>query len=71
MDNIYHYVVTLPPGIDEAVLICADGYTIYTADRLSRDEMRRAYEHALKHIERDDFHADLSVGRIEREAHES
>lgn len=71
MDEIFHYSVPLPPGIDEAILICADGYTIYTADRLSRDEALRAYNHALNHIERGDFQSSMSASRIERETHES
>ena len=43
MDNIYVYVVPLPPCIREMVTPCSDGYTIYLADRLHRVDMLKAY----------------------------
>lgn len=63
-DNIYHYVVPLPQGIDEAVLPCYSGYTIYTADRLTTEERKRAFNHALKHIYKEDWDK-VSVQEIE------
>lgn len=68
-DNIYHYVVPLPEGVNEAVLKCLDGYTVYTADRLDEDGTRKAYYHALRHIKNNDFEKEISVNSIERAAH--
>lgn len=67
MDDIYVYYVPLPEGIDEAVLPCFDGYTIYIDSQLSNIEMERAYKHALEHIENNDFEKS-DVTEIETEA---
>lgn len=64
MDNVYTYLVNLPANVKEVVTPCEDGYTVYIADRLSRTERIKAYIHALKHIQYDDFAAD-SVQSIE------
>ena len=54
MADGYVYFVKFPEGIKEAVMPCAEGYTIYIDERLS-DEMRlRVYQHALEHIRRGD-----------------
>lgn len=55
MPEIYHYVVPLPEGINESIMPCYDGYTIYTADRLTSEERKRAFNHALSHIYRKDW----------------
>lgn len=55
MDNVFVYYVPLPDGIDEAVLPCFDGYTIYINSRQSSSGMERAYKHALDHIQHNDF----------------
>lgn len=68
-ENVYHYIVGLPDGINEAVLSGIDGYTIYTSDRLDREETLAAYNHALMHILNRDFETDLSVGVKELKAH--
>lgn len=68
-ENIYHYVISLPDGVDEAVLACADGYTIYTADRLGHEERLKAYRHALAHIQNNDFFSPHTVAHIENERH--
>ena len=67
MDNVFVYFVPLPEGIDEAVLPCFDGYTIYIDSRQSRSGMERAYKHALEHIEYNDFEK-FDVTEIETEA---
>lgn len=69
MDNIYHYVIPLPYGVNEVVLPCYDGYTIYTADRLSTDEREEAYHHALRHVMRNDW-KKADVQQIERDVRE-
>lgn len=45
------------------------GHTIFIDDRLSGDAQKKAYRHALRHIEEDDFGKHGDVGEIEREAH--
>lgn len=67
MDNVYVYYVQLPDGIDEAVLPCIDGYTIYIDSRQSKAEMEQAYKHAIGHIINNDFEKD-DVGQIEDDA---
>ena len=69
MINVYHYVVPLPEGVNEAILSSFDGYTIYTADRLDDDSRRKAYLHAIRHIENDDFAGIFDVNTIEKAAH--
>lgn len=64
MPEIYHYVVPLPDGIDESILPCYDGYTIYTADRLTREQRITAFNHALRHICNEDWNK-TSVQEIE------
>lgn len=67
MDNVYVYYVQLPDGIDEAVLPCIDGYTIYIDSRQSKAEMEQAYKHAISHIINNDFEK-FDVEQIETEA---
>lgn len=68
MDNVYVYVVNMPPKIHEFVTPCADGYTIYIDDKLSPNAKIDAYNHALKHIVCGDFDK-LDVQSIEINAH--
>lgn len=67
MDNIYTYVIDLPPGIDEMVTPCLDGYTIYLADRLDQRGRQKAFDHAMRHVWNDDF-SKTNVQEIERHA---
>lgn len=67
-DNIYTYLVPLPPPFRAAVTPCSDGYTVYLAERLSQDERREAYEHELKHIKNNDFYKE-DINEIEAAAH--
>jgi hypothetical protein len=68
-DDFFVYYVDLPDGITEAVLSCADGWTIYIDPRQSKAGLLRSYKHAVKHVNRDDFYKS-NVGEIENEAHE-
>lgn len=70
MDNIYVYIVDLPDRIDEMVTPCADGYTVYLNARLSYTGRTRAYCHALRHIERNDW-SKADVQMIESDAHKT
>ena len=68
MVEIYCYLADLPAKIREMVAVCPDGYTVYINSNLSEDARRRAYDHALKHINNNDWskeNADL----IELTAH--
>ena len=67
-DDIYVYYVPLPEGVNEAVLSCLGGFTIYLDPRQSEDGLKRSYEHALKHIQDGDFF-ETDVQSIESEAH--
>ena len=70
VDTIYVYYHQLPDGVNEAVLSCSDGYTIYIDPRQSRDGIARSYQHALKHIYNYDLEFDgLDVQDIEEFAH--
>ena len=70
-NDIYLYFVRLPDGIDECVISCCGGYTIYIDSRLSDKQKREAYEHAMKHINYGHFDIDcpLTVDEMECEAH--
>ena len=69
MNDIYVYLVNLPPGIHEAVTPCRDGYTIYIDNDLSPDAKLEAYNHAVRHILNRDFEIEGNVQEIERRAH--
>ncbi len=70
MDNIYVYLVKLPHGITEAVLPCIDGYTIYIEESLTEEEMIRAYDHAIAHIDNGDFYNEgMSASEKEMRGH--
>lgn len=68
MDNVYVYLIDMPEHVRESVLPCADGYTVYIDRNLCESEQRKAYLHALSHIENRDFE-NGDVNQIEYEAH--
>ncbi len=68
MDDIYTYVVDLPPGIHEFLAPCADGFTLYLSASDSQERRIRSYRHALRHIESLDFGKE-SADSIEADAH--
>ena len=67
-DDIYVYYTKLPEGVNEAVLSCFGGFTIYLDPRQSEDGLKRSYEHALRHIKNGDFFR-TDVQSIEAQAH--
>jgi len=67
--RIFTYIVKLPDGVNEAVMACADGYTIYINEDLSQRGRIEAFVHAMKHIDRNDFYRG-DVQQIEAEAHQ-
>ena len=70
MDNdIFVYIVDMPTTAAEMIMPCNGGYTIYLNARLSYQDRVRAYTHALKHVEQNDWNK-TNVQEIEAEAHE-
>ena len=66
--DVFVYKIPLPKGVNEVVLPCEGGYTVYISSRLSPEKSQEAYEHAVGHIENDDFDK-ICVQEIEEEAH--
>ena len=67
MDRIFLYLIDLPTKIHEIVTPCADGYTIYINARLSSLGRIEAYDHAMWHIQNNDFEKE-DVQEIESTA---
>ena len=67
MDDVFTYIVDLP--VDEMVVPCADGYTVYISGRLSQEEQKQAYLHAIRHINNGDFDKVYDVQKVELIAH--
>jgi len=73
-EDIFVSLINLPDGTNEAVSSNEDGtFSIFINARLSRDGQLRAYNHALKHIQRNDFHKEAipDVQAIEHSVHNS
>lgn len=68
MDNIFVYIVDLP--VNEMVVPCLDGYTVYIDVKLSYAEQIESYRHAMSHIINDDWSLD-NADDIERIRHAS
>lgn len=71
MDDIYLYIVDIPGTVNEMVVPCCDGYTIYIDVKLSYEEKLKAYRHAMEHIRRCDFQCYDSADYIEARCHET
>ena len=71
MDDTFVYCVPLPSGVDEMVMPCLDGYTVYINENLSKEKQIEAYNHALSHIRNGDFDYDNyeNVHTVETRAH--
>ena len=67
--RIFTYFVQLPEGVHEAVMACAEGYTIYIDENLSQNGRIKAFVHAMKHIDKGDFYQGGDVQKVEAEAH--
>lgn len=68
MVDVFVYIVDLPDQVDEMVTPCLDGYTVYLNARLTYAGRVRAYHHAMRHIENNDFER-ANVQEIEKGAH--
>lgn len=70
MDDIYLYMIDIPGTVNEMVVPCLDGYTIYIDVSLSYEEKLEAYHHAMTHIQNNDSHSPDPADRIEARCHE-
>lgn len=71
LDDKFIYLAELPAGVNEMVVPCCDGYSIYISERLDHAQRLNAIGHALLHIERQDFGKDdADIQEIESSAHE-
>ena len=68
MDDIYIYITNLPDGLNEAVLPCADGYTVYINEKLDHLHRSKALHHAMQHISNNDW-GKTNIQDIEGNAH--
>ena len=68
MSEIFVYEVSLPYGVNETVTPCLSGYTVYLNSRLSYEQRKKAFAHALRHIRNKDFDKS-DVQSIESNAH--
>ncbi len=67
MDNIIVRLKDLPCGINGVTILDEDGnYNIYINARLSYYGQHEAYQHELKHIQRDDFYNNLPIQEVEQ-----
>lgn len=69
MDDVFTYVTELPTSVNEMVVPCADGFTVYINSRLSQVEQQSAYLHAIRHIKNGDFDDTYDIQKIELTAH--
>lgn len=66
MGEVFVRLRDLPVKINGMTIMDEDGnYNVYINSRLSCDDQRKAYEHELKHIHRDDFYNSLSIQETE------
>lgn len=54
-NDIFIYEVDLPKNVNEMVTPCVGGYTIYINASLSSFRKKKAVDHAIHHIENNDF----------------
>jgi hypothetical protein len=67
MDDVFVYLVDMPPKVKEMVVPCADGFTIYLDEKLDETEQMVSYLHAVSHILNGDFEKS-NVQEIEAKA---
>lgn len=66
MGDVFVRLLDMPVSVNGMTLMDPDtNYNIYINSRLSADEQRKALEHELEHIRRDDFYNSLPIQEIE------
>lgn len=69
-NNINVVYIALPEGMNEGITVNPDGsYTAFISTQISQKKQWEAYQHALWHIQHDDFSRTDDVQKIEAEAH--
>jgi len=67
--DIYVYFIDIPGKVKEMVVPCHMGYTIYIDKKLDENQRIKAYRHAMKHINNNDWENTGSADIIEFHAH--
>ena len=70
MVDVFVYGIDIPGKVNETVVPCIDGYTVYIDRNLPRNRRISALAHAVWHILRGDFEKP-DAGEIEEECHEA
>lgn len=69
MIDYYVHFAPLPHGVEGVSVPNDDGsFDVYINSALSTERRRETLEHELKHLEREHFYVDLSIGQMERQA---
>ena len=70
MVDVFVYGIDIPGKVNETVVPCIDGYTVYIDRNLPQNRRISALAHAVWHILRGDFEKP-DAGEIEEECHEA
>jgi Zn-dependent peptidase ImmA (M78 family) len=66
MKDVFIHVIPLPVSVRGVTVTDENNdYNIYINANLSQDQQKKALEHELKHIERDDFESFEDIREIE------
>lgn len=66
MGDVFVRLRDMPVKINGMTILDAEGnYNVYINSRLSCDDQRKAYQHEMRHIRRDDFYNDLPIQEAE------
>lgn len=61
-------VMDLPCGVRALVSFDAEGFpNIYVNARMSREEQRKAIDHEMRHIRRNDAYSDEGIRAVEKD----
>lgn len=67
MGDVFVRLRDMPVKINGMTILDAEGnYNVYINSRLSCDDQRKAYQHEMRHIRRDDFYNDLPIQEAEQ-----
>lgn len=70
--NLTIVYMSLPKDVDEVITINEDcSYTAIIAENRCQDKQKKAYEHAVSHIDHDDFEDGKYVQIIEKRCHDA
>lgn len=72
MENLYFgidilvYEVPMPRKLNGFLIEDRGVYCVYVNSEISLEEQKKAIEHEIAHIKRDDFHTDEDIEDVER-----